>query len=331
MKLATLVALLALASGCATEPTVQADLHDFSVEVEDDTENSVSILDDVDGAQVDTDLEVQELEVAAGVDVLLDWSELSVDLWGRPLDPLLDARRATLYHFTIDDLELLLDGLVNGDLSQSVVGLQVSCESETASCYLSEFAFMMGHEIDVVERFEEGDGTWLLAVQSNDGREDLAYLVLVPVESSAVGQAQVTDDSSIQSVDTDLWELPVVEVQDDGVMEVDWSELTTDCQGKPMDPRLIDSISAARVPDEAMDDPHQVLLHLDEVALERWVAQVPNSASAFPLAELVDPTTGAPGFEGPVGDDTWLLMLSCSTCGEALPRFVTQLDWVERR
>lgn len=323
-----LATALLLAVGCAVDlPVLQAQRLDFGGEP--DTSGGASLLEDTDSARVEVSVEVDELEVAAGVDVLLDWSGLSVDMWGRPLEPLVDAQRASLYHFTISDLDEVLDGLIHGTLPQSVLELQVGCASETASCYLSEFAFMMGHEVDVVERFEEGDGIWLLAIESNDGSEDLAYLSLVPVEGHELDLARVTDDSSVQHLDTDLRALPLVTVARDGVMMVDWGELSTDCLGDPMDPRLIDRVVAARVPDEALDDPEPVLLALHEVALELWRAQVPNSASSFPLAELEDVTTGQRGFAGPDGPDAWLLLLACTTCGDAYPRFVTQLAWAE--
>ncbi|MFH1462804.1 MAG: hypothetical protein ABIO70_00250 [Pseudomonadota bacterium] len=290
---------------------------------------TISTLTDNDGASMVGSLEVEQIEVTMGVDALLDWSGLTQDLWGRPLDPLTEAQRASLYHFNIDDLDAVLDGLLHGSLYQSVLDLQVTCASETASCHMSEFSFMLGHAVDVVEVFGKSDGLWLLAIQSNDGAEDLAYLVLVPVEAGGSDTALVHDGSSSGHLDADMGALPVVTVEPDGVMRVDWSGLTTDCLGDTMDPRLIDSLKLARVPEEKLADPLEVVMHLHEVAEELWVAQVPNSESSFPLAEMHNAETGAKGFQGPDGPDAWLLILECSTCGDALPRFLTRLAWAD--
>ena len=329
MKPALLALLLPLVTGCEVGVHRVAEPLVFDADADTGLEAGPAVLDDEDNAEVEASIEVQELEVAAGVDVLLDWSGLSVDLWGRPMDPLEDARRASLYRFTHDDPAEILDGLIHGTLPQSALDIQVSCQSKTASCYLSEFAFVMGHPVDVVERFEEGGGTWLLAVESNDGVEDLAYLVLVPSDASTVEIVEITDDSSVERLDVDLDQLPVVEVRRDGGMMVDWSELRTDLLGDDLDPRVVDRLAVARLPHDALDDPERVMTQLREVALELWLADIPNSASSFPLVELQESDTGEGGFAGPDGQDPWLLFLGCSSCGDPLPRFVSKLAWAE--
>jgi hypothetical protein len=290
-------------------------------------EDPVVTLTDDDGATLESSIEVAEVEVATGVDVLLDWSRLTQDLWGNPLDPLADAQRASLYHFNMDDLDAVIDGILHGTLYQSVLDLQVTCRSETASCHMSEFSFMLGHAVDVVDMFEQADGIWLLAVQSNDGQQDLAYLALVPVPGAGAETAEVSDASSTGHLDADMHDLPVVTVAHDGQMVVDWSALTRDCFGDQLDPRLIDSLKLARVPEDLLDDPQQVIVHLGEVAEELWVASVPNSQSSFPLADVQRAETGARGFQGPDGPDAWLLTLSCAGCGDLLPRYLTRVTW----
>jgi len=318
---------LPLAFGCVVEAERVAEPHSSGADT--GTVENAAVLRDEDNGAVEASLEVEELEVAAGVDVLLDWSGLHEDLWGRPLAPLEDAQRASLYHFVLDDPTEILEGLVHDSLPQCVLDLHVRCQSKTASCLLSEFTFYSGHSVDVVEQFQEADGTWLLAVESNDGAEELAFLVLVPVDSSTVGLAELTDGSSAQHLDVDLEQLPVVEVRRDGAMMVDWSELRTDLLGDELDPRVVDRLAVARVPHDALDDPERVMTQLRAVALELWLAEIPNSASSFPLVELQESNTGEQGFAGPEGQDPWLLLLGCSSCGDPLPRFVSKLAWAE--
>ncbi|MFH1462805.1 MAG: hypothetical protein ABIO70_00255 [Pseudomonadota bacterium] len=334
--LAALGATLCLLSGFAlggcddTTQPADVDVEEGDIVVEDTgLDETVATLTDEDGATIEGSIEVERLEVATGVDVLLDWSGLTQDLWGRPLDPETDAQRASLYHFNMDDLAAVLDGLLHGTLYQSVLDLQVTCESDTASCRMSEFSFMVGHAVDVVEMFEDADGLWLLAVQSNDGRQDLAYLALVPVEGSENDTAEVKDDSSSGRLDADMHALPLVTVEHDGVMKVDWSGLSHDSLGDSMDPRMIDMIEVARVPVALLDDPHEVVVNLHEVAEELWMGLVPNSESSFALVNVQNMDSGAFDFQGPNGSDAWLLTLSCSACNDPLPRFLTRLAWAD--
>jgi len=315
--------------GCGKEDgTAGLEVQDNDLLVEDTGfEDSVATLTDDDGVTLESSIEVEEIEVATGVDVLLDWSGLTQDLWGRPLDPELDAQRASLFHFNMDDLDAVMDGILHGTLYQSALDMQVTCQSETASCHMSEFSFMLGHAVDVVEAFSQDGGLWLLAVQSNDGSQDLAYLALVPVDDAGTETAQVDDGSSVGHIDSDTADLPVVTVAHDGVMRVDWAGLSQDILGDTMDSRVIDSLKLARVPEDALDDPQQLVLHLDEVARELWVAQIPNSESSFPLADVQRAEDGARGFEGPDGPDAWLLTLACNSCGDPMPRFLTRVTW----
>jgi hypothetical protein len=285
------------------------------------------VLQDAVGIPVSTFLEVEQLVASAGTDLLVDWSELRHDLWGAPIEATLDAQRVMLYHFRIDDQAMLLEGIEQGTLSQSVVDLQVSCQSETARCTLSEFTFMVGHEIDVVERFVEGAGAWLLVVQSNDGTEELAYLSVRPSADVNVAEVAINDDSSVRRLEAELADSPAVLVTADVPLVVDWSALTTDSLGEALQPNELDTLMLARVPEAALGDPDAILTDLWVVADEVWVGDAPTTPS-LPLAELVNLDSGARGFAGFAGSGTWLLTLGCEACGDTMPRFVTRLQAV---
>ena len=317
LRMSAVAALTALALGCyepielVAEPVI--------------TETGTLALQDADGVPVSTVLEVEQFLTSAGTDLLVDWSELRHDLWDQPLEPTLDAQRVMLYHFRDNDLAMLLDGIEQGTLSQSVVDLQVSCQTETASCALSEFTFMVGHEIDVVERFVEGDGAWLLVVQSNDGAERLAYLAVRPSVDVNVAEVAINDGSSTRRLEAELSDSPALVVDADTPLVVDWSALTTDSLGGDLRPGELDTLTLARVPLAALDDPDAVLRFLPDLADELWVGDASASAS-LPLADLVDMDSGAEGFAGFGGPGAWLLALSCEACGDTIPRFVTRLD-----
>jgi hypothetical protein len=283
---------------------------------------TLSLVDEQ-GAWVDTRLEVLTQVAAAEADLVLDWSALRHDLWGRPLEPTIDAQRVMLYHFRIDDLASVLDGLEDGSLPQSVVDLQVSCESEAARCAFSEFTFTAGHDIDVAGRFREGDGTWLVQVQRSDGQEAVAYLALEPDLDSTAVLIPVTDRSSTRRLEAELRSSPTIPLLGEALL-LDWTALTTDCLGDPLLPGDLDELILARVPDLALDHPEELLLDLPAIAEELWIGDAGGYAS-FPTAQLVELESGEQGFAGPQGVGSWVLTLGCSACDDPLPRFVARL------
>ena len=282
-------------------------------------------LQDADCAPVASRLDVRLQPAAVGVDLLLDWSGLHHDLQGQPLDPGVDAQRAMLYHFRVDDLDSLLEGIEQGTLAQSAVDLQVSCQTESSACLLSDFTFMAGHEIDVVERFVEGDGIWLVAVQRSDGGETVAYLGLEPSEGSDNQRVEITDDSGARSYRVDLEGGPGIELPAVSELLLDWSGLTLDVLGDPVLSSRLDLLTLARLPHDALDQGLIPMQDLPWVAEEVWVGDARGFAS-FPVAELVDLDSGAQGFPGLGGEGSWVLTLGCSACDDTLPAFVVSLE-----
>ncbi len=280
------------------------------------------MLGDEDNSSVSLSLDVEQRALAAESDVLIDWTSLSNDAWGVPLTTMPAADRALLYHFDDMSLDRVLSELVDGSLSPTSVSLDVSCETTSSACSLSDFAFHDSHPIDVVERFRAGSGTWLLTLRQGNSPDDLAYLSLQPSSDSSEDVAVVTDRSSAGRASSDLGDL--VPLYAGGHQSVDWSELTLDTRGLELHPYRLDRLVVARVSHEALDDVEAVVLDLEGEADELWSADV-DGVTSFPLGDLVHADTGERGFPGFGGTDGWVLSLSCTSCGDPIPEFVTRM------
>jgi hypothetical protein len=308
------VALAALGAACAPGPlTVDTSaIIDLTVRLHDEQ-----------GAPVRSELEVLLQPVRAGGDVMVDWSKLRHDVWGRPLDPLLDTHRVRLIHLRLS-LEAALEGLASGTIPQNAVDLQVGCTSDEASCAFSEFVFAAGHPVDLIDHFQPGDGCWLLSVQHDVSGADAAFLALLPVPDAELTVASIDDGSSARWVDVDLRALPTVELPSDGHPVLDWRDLTTSSTGGHLEPSQLVLLGVAHLPDSSLDDGSVALLSIGEIADRRWYAETAGRSSV-PLSELIDADSGAPGFPLVLAPGTWLLTLHRDSAQQPYPAFVSRL------
>jgi len=281
-------------------------------------------LQDDDNAALSVSLEVQQQTMAAGQDILLDWSNLRTDMWGRDLDPLVDIENPTLRHFGRADLNEIIDGLVAESLPQSAVALQVSCTVQEAACFLSEMAFDDDHPIDVVELFEEGEGTWLLELRHAGNGESVAYQALAPSNLGTDEVAWVTGHSSSAAAWVELAQpltLPAVAMDE---LVLTWDEITMDSRGHDLDPWRLDRFTLARLDHEDVQSGEATLLNLEAMTEEAWHADI-EGVSTLHLSSLEDaanqhrlPDLSTPGL--------WLLTLECSTCTNPLPDVLIRLE-----
>jgi hypothetical protein len=308
------VSLATLGLACAPAPST-VDTGSF--------EGALILLNDEQGAPVRSELEVMLQPVRAGVDVMVDWSQLRHDVWGRPLDPLAETDRVTLLHLRLD-LQATLDGLAQGTIPQSAVDLQVGCTSDEARCAFSEFSFAAGHPVDLIERFQPGDGCWLLSVQHSGSGADAAFLALLPVPDAEPTVASIDDRSSARWVDVDLRALPTVELPLGGHPVLDWGDLATSSTGGALEPSQLDLLGIAHLPDSSLDEGSLALLSVGEIADRRWSADTAGRTS-LPLSELIDADSGEPGFPLVLAPGTWLLTLHRDSAQQPYPAFVSRL------
>ncbi len=263
------------------------------------------------------DLAVDVLPARALTDVTLRWPALTRDLQGHALDPLADVAQAKLVAFRDLSPAEVAEGLAADTVFQSDVTLYVVCEPSDAACRLSDFG-ILGSAVDVSAYFEEGAATWLLAL-ARPGEPGAAALAFLDPRADGDTTVSLTDDTGRLAVEVDLRSLAPVRVPaDDPALLLAWDGLTVDGRGNPLALGSVDGVSVARYDAplaELEEHVFDLLTRTDDV----WSA--PTSGRSVDLSTLAGPRP----FPGIDADGTWLFALTCSSCTNPTPRFVTVL------
>ncbi|MDP2308980.1 MAG: hypothetical protein Q8P18_23355 [Pseudomonadota bacterium] len=267
-----------------------------------------------------SDLRIGSSPLRAETDGSIRWDTLTRDVRGGTIDPLTDLNEARLIAFRDLDPATVTDALAHDDLAQADVSVYVTCTPTDASCVLSDFG-MFGNTIDIQQYFQEGYGTWLLALGKSGEPGADALMFLEAVADTETTEATLTDATSTLTVDVDLDSLTsmVVPLGDPSVA-VDWSGLTRDGIGDTLDHATLDELWVARF-EETPEELAQDVFSLEELAQVSWTLDV----SGYPGARLAD-LEGEGAFGGIDREGTWLMALRCRTCTNPAPRFVTLLE-----
>jgi len=270
-----------------------------------------------------SNLAIGSTPLHAETDAVIRWDELTRTVQGKKIDPLVDIDEARLIAFrdlTPEDLEY---ALAHDDLAQSDVSVYVTCTPTDASCALSDFG-MFGNTIDIQQYFQEGYGTWLLALGKKGEPGADAMVFLEAVNDSDVSDARITNDTSSLDVEVHLDMLtPLTVLTGEPDLTFDWSGLTRDGIGDSLDHSTLDELWVARfteTPEELASD----VFSLEERAQLSWTLDI----SGYQSANLQD-LQGTSPFPGVDDEGTWLLGLRCQTCTNPAPRFVTLLQGVD--
>jgi hypothetical protein len=214
--------------------------------------------------------------------------------------------------------------LASESLQQSAVTAVFECAPEGASsCLLSEFTFF-GTPVDVPSYFEEGSGTWMAALRSLGTVASEEYRKLLFIEPSTTSlqhEATFEDSSSLFDVAADLSSLEVLVVPEDGEVIIDWSELTVNGAGVPLERPRIDTLWLAHYSGLTAADLEQQLVDLETVGDGYWQMDIEGMSQA----SLADVVAGDEGFSGIGSEGLWLLALRCSSCRSPMPSFLTVL------
>ena len=279
------------------------------------------VLEDPNNFAYTAALDVEVTPVAPMTDLLIDWTALTRDIQGHAVGPT-DIATARLIAFRDATPAEVADGLTNDDLTQSEVSIYLTCSSEDRACPLSEFA-LHGSGVDVSQYTEPGASTWLIALSRAQEAGAGAMIFFNPTEGETNTTVAINDASSRLDVEVDLHSLaPVVVEADDPNVTLDWSELSTDGLGNPINLDGIDEVFVARY-DATFPELESQVFDLMTLSPDTWVGDV-SGARSLVLSDLDGPRP----FPGVDATSTWLVALTCSTCTNPAPRFVTVLQGV---
>lgn len=272
-------------------------------------------------------IDVGETIVTAGQDFTIDWSDLTTDLLGHPLDPAAEIDRLMLVALTGLTATEIEEAIVEESLVQADVRLAALYypEGGATSAAVSAFEIPVDNPFDPAEYFHyDPEVTWLLVAST--GEEARMTHFVVPGEGGG-DTVTLGPSSAALTFDADLASLAPVEVPVVEDATVDWSALTAHAGGRDIDLDDLDRLLLARYDDLTVEELEADFVDVELLASHTWTADVYGVRSLALSAAADDDGAAFPGFTaGPV----WLLALQCDeACTSPAPPFLTVIEVTE--
>lgn len=284
-------------------------------------------------------LNVEMTTLKDATDLTFDWSEVTTDLFGKPLDPVVDVDLVlvSLWGMTPTELEqnLRIDNL---PLSVNKGAITSYPEDSFASQTLLNFD-LLGEPLDEAEiwtRFDTSDPqfqypqdthTFMLMLSTGTllgkGARMLSFFNLDPgAEQTTLA---VTNESTKLDYSVSLTTAEPVSVPTGtGTLNIEWGEMSTNALGNPYIGTQITEAVVAHYPDRTLEELEAQFLNLEELAGGWWSAEV-TAGTSIGLETLVDDAGMA--FPGIDAQGVWLVALFCTkNCGNPAPWSITILE-----
>ena len=238
-------------------------------------EDTIDLTGDMDSCLA-VEFQAVNLETAAFEDTTIDWSGLTVDLFGRPVDPKTDVDSVFALKYLYLTFEDFLFEMSCGEVTQADVcwGDGYLPQGDETSALFSEFD-QYDLPLDVGTQF--GDGTFGFMAKNDDVEEMLALAFVTPTAGAQVETIRLGEETASLVVHEEGGDEPVPRV-DGHVLWLDWSDWAAsggggDCgvcpgDGDSGDPPDVELIRLARF-DPSVDRPE-----LDMLAFEARGADV---------------------------------------------------------
>lgn len=290
---------LPLLAACDAGPVVLEDAHNFSYT---------------------GDVHVPAVLTAPSTDLIVCWDQVLQDLQCHGLDPAEDVDLVSLVRFTELTEQEVSDKLAQDDLKQADLSGYVEWENPGETCTTLSAMSFRGTPIDVASEYTLDGGTYLLSLASGgqlgSGTRMLSFLT--PTADSEVAEVAVGGGCGVLDFTADLASLAPVVLDADGPWEVDWSSLSRTGIGNGLSLSDIDGLSLAFYAGQSRADLAGQFLDLAVIA-DVYLETGISGTLSLELETVA-------GFDGPTGDGTWLLALTCSRCANPAPLFLTALE-----
>ena len=263
--------------------------------------------------------------IATQQNVQLSWSDLTVDIRGRTIDPARDVGELALVSFYMPQTELM-QALAENDLLQSDIQDYRIFENvdglTTASS--SEFS-VVGNPFDPSLLVESESSTWTVVTMHGAGSEaEVASLVvLTPTEGESNSDAAIDNDSATLDFEADLHSAEQLLTEPDTLYTLDWSGITEDANGHTLTSNTVDRLTIGHVLNDDISELEGQFVQLLELADALYRMDV-YGRDTLALEELTD-ESGAP-FTGFTHDGTWLIALECPACLSPAPLVLTTVE-----
>ena len=287
----------------------------------------------------ESSIDVQHTVLKDATDLTFDWSGLTKDLFGRPMDPAedIDLVLISLWNMSPDELEQNLSS-DNLPLSQNEGVLTTYPDGSYTSRNLLAFDLLMAPlpEEEVWLRFDtnhpdfaypQAEYTFMLTANNgtalNQGARMIAFFNVDP--SATQTELELSDQSATLAYTVDLDTAQPVRVPaGQPNVTLSWRDMTVNALGNEFRTTQINDVVVAHFPSSSLEDLESQFLQLESLADGWWTGEVAAGAS-IDLGTLEDANQGAfPGI-----DDTgiWMVGLFCTTnCNNPAPWLLTVLE-----
>ncbi len=273
---------------------------------------------DAENLRLDASLTLRTLRAPADPPPVFDWSALTTDFLGVPIDPVAEGALAAFASLPDLSPEQIAAALASDTLPQDEIALYTVCTPAAARCSMGDFT-VFGNDIGVPSYFASFTGPWLLVLASRRPNGTLRFRHTVVVEhdpAAAVGTLALRSDDATLRVQTDLDARPALPARSGtAALTVDWAALRTDVRGRPIEARLMDRLEVGRFDGLSRADLAARFGQVESLVDARWTWDIAGAQSIALDAPTLDGTT----FPGFTPGATWALTLSCSTCLSPVP------------
>ena len=285
-------------------------------------------------------LSIETSTLKDATDLNFDWSEVTIDFFGKPVDPAedIDLVLISLFHLTPEELQ---DALNRDDLPRSANEGVITTypDGSYTSQHLLGFGLLGNPLPDVDEIWKRFDTshpefeypqdqyTFLLMAATGTsigrGARMLSLFNLDPASEKT--ELSLTNDSTLldYSVDLDRAEPVFVPAAEPSVI-IDWDAMTLNALGNEYQRTQITEAVVAHFDTDSLDDLEADFLNLKDNASGWWSGTM-VAGTSIDLETLTD-AAGA-SFPGIDERGTWLVALFCtSACNNPAPWSITILE-----
>ncbi len=270
-------------------------------------------------------IDVAAQEVQLGQDVTFDWSGLTTDLLGHPIDPATDIDLVWVVQFPTLTEDEVVAAIVAETLLQMDVGPYIQFDNDPANgttARMSEFVVPPATPIVPEDDFVDGAGTWL--VRGTTGLLENRMLGFMrPTDTSANHTFVLGSDSATLDFQADLASLTDFRFDTEPTSYVaDWSGLETHANGNDILLDSLDQLMVARYDGLTLDDIAADFIDVELIASEIYTADVYGALDYTADLSLATNADGV-AFSGFPDGSLWLVALRCTACTNPAPPFLT--------
>ena len=164
--------------------------------------------------------------------------------------------------------------------------------------------------------FEDPAEGWVVIVAGAEGPMDLMSMrLLTPLEASTNTSVALVDGQSTLTTTVDLHSMPPIEATAGSASyQLDWSGLTHDTHGNPIEPKRLNELFVARLDVPTATDAEPLVDDLERNAAELYRLPLAEGATSATLDD-----TGGLGFGEFTTAGVWVVGFTCANCQSPAP------------